>query len=250
MRALSLDRDLIVFISRAWQTTATAARRGEEGLLIDSPVFGDELEAVSGVLAQSQFPVSGLLCTHADWDHLLGRLAFPSASLGCGASSAERLGREPGAAQRELRAFDERFYAEQRRVLALGDLQRLPVPGELALGEDDCALELHRAEGHTADGTAYWLPWLEVLVCGDYLSPVEIPSIEAGGSVDAYLATLERLRPLVERARTVVPGHGAPLEREAALQLLTEDLAYINALIADGPSAPLPESRRTAAQRA
>ena len=31
------------------------------------------------------------LATHADWDHLLGRYAFPEASIGCGETTAARL---------------------------------------------------------------------------------------------------------------------------------------------------------------
>jgi hypothetical protein len=34
-----------------------------------------------------------------------------------------------------------------------------------------------------------------MLVCGDYLSPVEIPVISAGEMVAGYVATLQRLRP-------------------------------------------------------
>ena len=45
------------------------------------------------MLEQAGFPVSGLLVTHADWDHLLGRIAFPQASLGCGESTARAAGR-------------------------------------------------------------------------------------------------------------------------------------------------------------
>ena len=44
------------------------------------------------------------------------------------------------------------------------------------------------------------VPWAGVVVCGDYLSPVEIPWLSETGSRDAYLATLERLRPWVEEA--------------------------------------------------
>ena len=86
MRALSVNSDLIVFISRYLQTTCTAVRAdtNDEGFVIDSPIYPDELEALGSVLEQAGFPVSGLLTTHADWDHLLGRLAFPDASLGCG----------------------------------------------------------------------------------------------------------------------------------------------------------------------
>lgn len=248
MRALALHTDLILFVSRVWQTTCTALRAGEEGFVIDSPVYPDELEALPGVLEQARFPVSGLLATHADWDHLLGRVAFPDASLGVGESTARRLAAEPGAVQRELRSFDEEHYVEGRRPLALSALQSLPVPGRLSLGAEH-ELELYDAGGHTADGTAYSIPWLGVLVCGDYLSPVEIPMISPGGSVEAYAATLERLRPVVEQAETVVPGHGGPLMREAALRVLDEDAAYLEALADDGADAPLPLGRRSAAQQ-
>lgn len=251
MRALSVHADLIVFISRYCQTTCTAVRAdtSDEGFVIDSPVYPDELEALGGVLEQAGFPVSGLLATHADWDHLLGRLAFPDASLGCGESTARRMVAEPGAAQRELREFDDEHYVDDRRPLALGAIQALPVPGRLALGAGGRELELHAADGHTADGTAYDIPWLQTLVCGDYLSPVEIPWISTDGSLDAYRATLERLRPLVERAQTIVPGHGRPLHTEAALTLLAEDATYLRELRAKGADAALPNSRRTKAQR-
>jgi glyoxylase-like metal-dependent hydrolase (beta-lactamase superfamily II) len=248
MRVLALDTDLIVFISDFWQTGCVAVRAGDEGFVIDSPVFPSELEALPGVLEQAGFPVSGLLTTHADWDHLLGRLAFPGASLGCGEPTARRLAAEPGAAQRELREFDEEHYVAGRAPLSLGGVQSLPIPGRLSLGAEH-ELELHLADGHTDDGTAYAIPWLGVLVCGDYLSPVEIPWLSEGGSVQAYEATLERLRPLVEQATTVVPGHGGPIERATALRLLHEDAAYLEALVAKGADAPLPMGRRTATQR-
>ncbi|MDQ6605236.1 MAG: MBL fold metallo-hydrolase [Actinomycetota bacterium] len=247
MRALAVDTDVIVFVSRVWQTTCTALRVGDEGFLIDSPVYPDELEALPAVLEQARFPVSGLLATHADWDHLLARLVFPEASLGCGEATGRRLAAEPGAAQRSLRAFDEEHYVEGRRPLALAGVQSLPVPGHLALGPEH-ELELHPASGHTADGTVFWIPWTRVLVCGDYLSPVEIPMLSPGGSLEAYLDTLERLRPLVAAAGTVVPGHGAPQPSAEATRVLDEDLAYLQALNAQG-DAPLPAGRKSPAQR-
>ena len=54
------------------------------------------------------------------------------------------------------------------------------MPGHVGLGEHE--LELHTADGHTADGMAIWAPWARVLVCGDYLSPVEIPMLSKSGS--------------------------------------------------------------------
>lgn len=249
MRALAVDPDVIVVISGIWQTTCTAVRADEEGLVIDSPVLPDELDALPSLMQQAGFPVTGLLATHGDWDHLLGRLAFPQASLGAGEPTARRLADEPGEAQRALRAFDEEHYVDGRRPLGLAGVQALPVPGRLSIGENGAELELHPAAGHSDDGTIFWLPWRSVLVCGDYLSPVEIPMIGERGSLSAYAETLEQLSGFVERAVTVVPGHGAPLAGDEAKRVLEEDVAYVGALV-EGREAPLPSGRRTARQRA
>lgn len=173
MRAVALHADVLVVTSRFWQTTCTLVRSEAEAFAIDSPVLPDELEILPAVAEQAGFGVVGLLATHADWDHLLGRYAFPDAPLGCAETTGARLAAEPGAAQRELRDFDDEHYVVRPRPLSLPGAQTLPVPGRCGIGERE--LELHPADGHTADGMAILVPWAGVLVCGDYLSPVEIP---------------------------------------------------------------------------
>jgi glyoxylase-like metal-dependent hydrolase (beta-lactamase superfamily II) len=247
VRAVALHPDVLVATSAVWQTTCTLVRRGEEGFVVDSPVLPEELEVLPALLGQAGFPFSGLLVTHGDWDHLLARLAFPDAAIGCAETTAARLTAEPGAAQRALREFDEEHYVERSRPLALGQVQALPVPGHVEVG--DARLELQPADGHTADGMIVWAPWARVLVCGDYLSPVEIPMISPGGSAQAYLATLDRLEPLVGQADHVVPGHGGPVDGTRALAILREDRAYVRALLERGAEAPLPLARRSKVQR-
>jgi glyoxylase-like metal-dependent hydrolase (beta-lactamase superfamily II) len=273
MRAVALHEDVIVFVSDMWQTTCTALRGDDEGFVIDSPLYPEELRALPEVLEQAKFPVSGLLATHGDWDHLLGRLAFPDAALGGAESTIARVNAEPGDAQRRLGTFDEEHYVPERAPLGLGALQALPVPGRLevgtrggpaaeareqsaapeqvAAGGADAAdpaareLEMLPADGHTGDGTAYWLPWVRVLVCGDYLSPVEIPMISAGsgGTLAAYRATLARLSGHVDGAEWVVPGHGAPLAGQRAAEILREDDEYLAELQRDPATARPPASR-------
>jgi glyoxylase-like metal-dependent hydrolase (beta-lactamase superfamily II) len=219
-----------------------------ETFVVDSPILPDELALLPSLLEQARFPEPrGLLATHADWDHLLARIPFPKAALGCAESSAARLLAEPGVAQRQLRAFDDELYIVREQPLQLGALQALPVPGGCEIGEAE--LELYPADGHTADGMAVWVPWAHVLLPGDYLSSVEIPTVSALGGVDAYLATLDRLRPHLARAEHVVPGHGPVLEGTRALEILEEDLAYLQSLREHGEDAALPQGRRSQAQR-
>jgi glyoxylase-like metal-dependent hydrolase (beta-lactamase superfamily II) len=248
VRAVSVHRDAIVVTSLLWQVNAVALRAGDEALLVDAPYFPDELELLPGVLAQAGFEPSGLLATHGDFDHLLGRLAFPGLALGVAESTMRRIRAHPGEAQRELRDADAENYVERARPLSLGQVQALPVPGHLELGGEE--LELHLAEGHSPDGMAIWAPWLGVLCSGDYLSPVEIPWIGSGGSIADYRNTLARLAPLVELAETVVAGHGAPQAGAAALAQIDVDLAYLDALERGEERPELPAGRDSARQRA
>lgn len=248
MRVVSLHPDVLIATSAIWRTNCAIIRSGEEAFAIDSPIMPEEIDALPAVVEQAGFPpILGLLATHADWDHLLGRLAFPEAALGCASSTARRMRQTPGEAQRELRAFDERHYLARPTPLSLGEVQALDVPGACELGAHE--LVLHPTEGHTADGMAVFSPWAGVLVVGDYLSDVEIPVLGEGASADAYAATLARLRPLVAQAQFVVPGHGGVLGSEQALALLEEDLAYLRTLSMGPQAAELPEHRRGRAQR-
>jgi glyoxylase-like metal-dependent hydrolase (beta-lactamase superfamily II) len=281
MRAVSLHPDVLVVTSAVMQVKCVIVRgpvagadggaqgtspvkvvtvggRGErsggtdrsaaaETFVIDSPVLPDELDALPALLEQARFPSpNGLLGTHGDWDHLLGRLAFPAAALGVAESTAERLSGSPGEAQRQLRRFDEELLIDRPRPLALGSVQALPVPGRCEVGDRE--LELYPTGGHTPDGMAVVAPWAGVLIAGDYLSSIELPSLSRG-DIGAYTATLERLRPLVPAVEHVVPGHGPVLSSREALVVLEEDLLYLRGLAEKGSGAELPAGRRGTVQR-
>ena len=273
MRAVAVHPDAVVVTSLMWRTNAVAVRgpgrveQGDQGpagmrvvhaggpgegarseaMLIDSPYFPEELEALPAVLAQAGFEIDALLATHADFDHVLGRLAYPHLALGVCETTGERLRAEPGGAQRELRAADEEHYVDRPAPLKLGSWQVLPAPGSLELGGVE--LELHPTEGHTGDGMAVLARHAGVLACGDYLSGVEIPMISPGGSLHHYRGTLARLGPLVEAAEVVVPGHGPVHGRDTALEVLDEDSGYLDALESGEERPRLPAGRDTAHQR-
>ncbi len=272
MRAVSLHRDVIVVTSALLRVNCVIVRGAvadaeseaedqagnpvrviqpgapAEVFLIDSPVLPDELDALRALLEQARFPApTGLLATHADWDHLLGRLAFPDIALGCAESSADRLTQSPGEAQRALRDFDEDLGIDRARPLSLATVQPLPVPGRCEIGGQD--LELHAAQGHTVDGMAIVIPWAGILVAGDYLSAVEIPQLSAGDLIEEYLETLVRMRGLLGRVEQVVPGHGPLIGSEQAIVICEQDIAYLQDLRKRGGAAELPHGRRSRQQR-
>ena len=176
--------------------------------------------------------LSGLLATHGDWDHLLGRARVP----GGGARLRARRPRRGCAPSRappsaSCATFDERALRRARRAAVAR-------PGPGAAGAR-ASCELGRARARAAPGRRAHRRrhgdldrrGRGVLVCGDYLSPVEIPmDLARRGSVDAYLATLERLAPLVERADTSSPATARRSTRARARRDPREDVAYLQAL--------------------
>ena len=214
-------------------------------MLIDSPYLPDELDALPSLLAGAGFEPDGLLATHADFDHLLGRLAFPGMTLGLAESSVQRMHREPGDAQRALRQYDDEFY-----VTRSGPARARAGPG--AAGARARRARRPRAGAAPGrgphrgrDGDLRPRPGL--LVVGDYLSDVEIPWISEGGSLADYRATLARLGAAGGGRDDGGARPRAPHDRETALRLLEEDVAYLDAL--ERGEQQLPEGRDTKAQR-
>ena len=219
MRVVALHADVVVVTlaacgRRRARSCAPARRRSS----IDSPVLPRRARGrCRRCSSRRASRVGGLLATHADWDHLLGAARLPGRAArraprrprrGCAAS--------PGAAQRELREFDEEHYVERAPPLSL---RAGPgAAGARAAGARRATeLELHPADGHTADGMAVWVAvGAACSSCGDYLSPVEIPMISPGGSRDAYLRDARAAGARSSSRPTwVVPGHGAPIDAPA-----------------------------------
>ena len=187
-------------------------------------------------------PAPGLLATHGDWDHLLGRLAFPDASLGCAESTAARIARswEPPSASfaTSTRSTTSRIAGRSRWPACRRC--RCPESSRSAPSRSSSCTRRrpHRRRNRDpdslgADSRVRRLP----LAGGD-------PDDLRGRLAAEYPATLERLQPLVERSDMVVPGHGAPMPRERALTICREDLEYLDELERKGLAAPLPGTRR------
>ena len=187
MRVVGLHADVLVCTSalladdlhdRARCGCATAD--GAEAFVIDSPVLPEELESLPGAAR------AGRLAVHraAGDARRLGPPARPARVPGRGARRRRDDGRAPDrrARRRGARAARVRrrsTTSSGRARSALGQLQALPVPGQ-ARGRRAASSSCIRPRATSPDGMAIWIPWAKVLVCGDFLSPVEIPMLSRG----------------------------------------------------------------------
>ena len=188
---LAVHADVIVMISRFWQTTCTAVRAGDEGFVIDSPVYPGRARGARRRARAGRFP--GLRA--ARHPRRLGPPARAARVPGGLARLRREHRRAPG---RRARARPSASCASSTRstTSTTAARSRWPAsnrcrcPGACRSALGTASSSCTRRTATPSDGIAYLIPWLGVLVCGDYLSPVEIPWISQDGSVDAYLATL------------------------------------------------------------
>ena len=233
-RGKSLTDQATWWPSTLYLTTTLELRAGGERLLVDPGIAIWEIEEVT---AAHRDPVTQVLLTHADWDHVLGLPALPDAEVTASRAAAARIA--SGEARTGVLTGTREFYVE------FGDLDLLRVdravdpPAEVAIGPWHAIIRA--GPGHTDDGLITSLPEQRLLIAGDYLSELELPA--AYHSVPEYRDTLHTLIGVIERERPqfVVVGHGAPHTAERALEIADEDLDYVEAVLAFAESGCNPE---------
>ena len=220
--------------------------------MIDSPVLPGRARGAAGAARAGGLRRSpGLLVTHADWDHLLGRFAFPEAAIGCAETTAARLrGR---ARRRPARAARVRRGALRRAApapLSLGAVQALPVPGHCEIGRARARAapgrRPHRRRHGDPGARGPSVPVLRRLP----LAGRDPHALARGLARRPTWRRCERLR---AARRAADDGRARPRRAArpatAALAVLREDVAYLDALERDGAAAPLPARRDSGEQR-
>ena len=223
--APSLSRE--VLRSGIWQLSSAVLGRGRAVVVVDPGYFPRELAALAA-LAGARGEVQAVVFTHGHWDHVIGWSAFPGAPVHGGAGLHRAVAAGDAVTQKNLREaeeFDARWYIERPAPLRWpAEVRPLEDGDPLAAG-----LRALLLPGHSDDGLALLREEDGLLLCGDYLSPCEIPFVE---DLRAYRKTLQRLQGLLDDAvAEVVPGHGPLLPRRAAQEIAAADLAYLDALL-------------------
>lgn len=223
-RSIPLTENATWWPSTLFQTTTLELRRDGRRLLVDP---GISLAEIDEVVAARPEPVTDVLLTHADWDHVMGVGVLPEARVTAGRGTLDRI--ESGQARASVEKEAAEFYIEYKALDQLRVDQVVDTPAEIALGPWHTLCR--PGKGHTDDGIVTSFPEEELLVVGDYLSAIEIPW--AYSSVLDYRDTVRMLIGVIERERPrfVVGGHGRPNTTEQALSIADEDLDYLESLV-------------------
>jgi glyoxylase-like metal-dependent hydrolase (beta-lactamase superfamily II) len=211
------------FESALWQTASLLLVADGEAVAIDPCISAEEVARIAGRAATLGVPVTHVLATHADWDHVCGIAAFPEAVATMGIATAEIVaGGKPRESIAEAAVtYELAMDGEPRvdRALAVGVAHRV----------GPFKVETIALRGHTPDGTAYRIRELDLLAVGDYLSTAEFPFATTTSEYRATLASLiDLLR--TDPPAYVVPGHGPVLTAPEAIAVAEADLAYLHAL--------------------
>lgn len=212
-----------VTTSRRELTTSTVVIAGDRALLIDPAWDPDELAGIAADLGRWGGLVVTGFATHAHHDHLLWPADLTATSRFASPVVARRCAEDRDAIVCRLGPDWPADLAE-----LVGRVR--PAEGSLDWSGPETVLVGHDA--HAPGHTAVWLPAAGVLVAGDMLSDVEVPLLEES-TTQQYAEGLARLRPAVERARVLVPGHGhVAIGGPAARRRWAADRAYLDALLA------------------
>jgi glyoxylase-like metal-dependent hydrolase (beta-lactamase superfamily II) len=219
-------RDGVVqFQSPLWQTNSVLVAQDGEVLLCDPALSPGAIASIRDEAAIRGALRTSLLVTHADFDHICGIPAFPTAEVIAGEDTAARI-RRPGAEQRLGEAGAEWGMAWELEGLRCD--RAVDAGSTFACGPFD--ILAIGAPSHGVDGLAYFVTQSGVLLPGDHLSAITYPFVlgdlsRAQAATRALLDALDALD-----VRWVVPGHGPALSAAEAIEIGRADLRYLTGL--------------------
>ncbi len=213
--------------SGIWQLNSVIISRSGECIIIDPGYFPRELEDLVN-LAKMLGSTKNVIFTHGHWDHIVGWSHFPMATVLGSNSLKNAIDSGSTAAQENLKCaqeFDSRWYVERQTSLKWPEIKSLSEGDLLEVGKTH--IHVLETPGHSLDGLALFLKEEDVLLAGDYLSPLEIPFID---DLQSYRNTLLRFIDLLSDVKKIIPGHGPVLTSKQAREIALADLKYLDEL--------------------
>jgi glyoxylase-like metal-dependent hydrolase (beta-lactamase superfamily II) len=207
---------------------------GDTGIIvIDTQMFMEGARNVQAEIAKvSPKPISQIILTHSDPDHVLGLPAYPAGT--------------PVIAHEHTRADMLAASEDPKARPAARELKNF-LPTRTVKNREDLLLEgvrvtlLNTAGAHTDGDLAVYLPAQKIVFAGDLLSPAigAYPGIHLckRGSSLGWIASVDAV--LALDADTFISGHGDPLNRaaiQARVDAARQRRAQIELLVRQGKS--------------
>ncbi len=211
------------------QTNSTVIDLGEgEVLLVDPAIEPADLAAIAGSLRAAGCRAVLGWSTHPHWDHVLWaaslgaevpRYATATSAALCAAQKAEL----------------ERSIEDSSPGHEVG-LCGLLLAGPPAGGDWPAGVRVIRHDGHAPGHGALLIEKEGVLVAGDMVSDVEIPSLDlqSDDPVGSYEEALTLFESVAPDVASFVPGHGAAGDGAELARRIELDRQYLAELRAGG----------------
>ena len=224
---VEVARDVFVMTSSKYTTTSTMIRRGGRLFLVDPAWTTTELDSIVAWAAEQRLQVTGAFATHAHHDHMLWHPELGDAPRWTTGRSAQFAVEFRAELSEQLDEYPADWAHPFDGLRALVD-STIPEP----FGSDGAheTIEVVEHNGHAPGHAAVWLEERGSLLAGDMLSDIELPLPFFPDDLPAYLDALDRLAPVVAKARVLVPGHGHPTDH--AMERLDADRRYLDDLLA------------------
>ena len=208
-----------VWVARyEWYDVNVTVVQGEAGLLVvdTHASLGAGRSVLSDVRRLSSAPVVGVVNTHEHFDHTFGNAAFletgavPVIAHETAAANTIAAGEH---AQRTARSgSDPRGEEITRTPIVPADTSFSSV---MSIDLGDRAVELvHPGRGHTGGDLVVRLDDADVLLAGDLVEESGMPAYGDDSYPMEWPLSLDLVLSLVGPGTVVVPGHGAPVDRD------------------------------------
>ncbi|HEY0888557.1 MAG TPA: MBL fold metallo-hydrolase [Nocardioides sp.] len=215
-----------VWVARyAWWDVNIGLIAGADGLLlVDTHASAVAARQVAeDVRRLGVGPVTGLVNTHAHFDHTFGndalRSAFGPVPIHATAEAAETTVAAGERMKDQLRSGEEHDERAEE-ILATAIVPADHTFSSVAVVElGDRLVELvHPGRGHTGGDLVVRVPDADVLLAGDLVEESGPPGIGPDSFLAEWPATLEVVVRMLTASSVVVPGHGRPVDRAFVLE--------------------------------
>jgi glyoxylase-like metal-dependent hydrolase (beta-lactamase superfamily II) len=242
-----------VWVARyEWCDVNITLIEGEAGLLVVD-THGSSLaarEVVGDIRRLSSRPVVGIVNTHEHFDHVFGNAAFraeygemPITAHETAAANTVPEGEE---VKKEALQRGGEHAAEMAETPLVAADQTFSSVTTIDLG-DRAAELVHPGRGHTGGDLVVRLDDVDVLLAGDLVEESGMPAYGTDCFPMEWPTSLDLVLNLVGPNTVVVPGHGAPVDRDF-VQEQRSDIGVVAETIRDlaGRGVPLGQALEAA----